>query len=220
MPKPVEPADYVELRCRSAFSFLDGATLPEELVRQASALGYRAVALADRDGVYGAPRFFGAARQLAEQAEHVPRASLDESRVRRWPLRPLLGATLTLSAEDGSDGELLVLVEDRAGYRNLCRLLTSARLAHNDDADDARTPASRRSGKTGKVEPRIPLALLGEHAQGLVALVGGGGGRDPVGRAAAAGDDDGARRALASVLDAFGPRGVYMEIERHLDPDE
>ncbi len=56
------PADYVELRCRSAFSFLDGASLPEDLIDAAAAAGIDTLALADRDGVYGAPRFFAAAR--------------------------------------------------------------------------------------------------------------------------------------------------------------
>ena len=54
--------DYVELRARSAFSFLDGASLPEDLVARAAALGYDAIALADRNGLYGAPRFFQAAK--------------------------------------------------------------------------------------------------------------------------------------------------------------
>ena len=54
---------YVELRCRSAFSFLRGASLPEDLVERAAALGHDALALSDRHGVYGAPRFFTAARR-------------------------------------------------------------------------------------------------------------------------------------------------------------
>src|SRR5439155_22935 len=60
--------DYVELRCRSAFSFLAGASLPEDLVEHAAALGYDALALADRGGVYGAPRFFQAARRAGLRA--------------------------------------------------------------------------------------------------------------------------------------------------------
>ncbi len=51
-------ADYIELRARSAFSFLEGATAPEDLAERAAALGYPAIALGDRDGVYGAPRFY------------------------------------------------------------------------------------------------------------------------------------------------------------------
>ncbi|MGD0837708.1 MAG: PHP domain-containing protein, partial [Polyangia bacterium] len=70
--------DYVELRCRSAFSFLDGASLPEDLARAAAQDGHSALALADSNGVYGAPRFFSAARMVG--------------------LRPLVGAEVTMAA--------------------------------------------------------------------------------------------------------------------------
>ena len=59
---------YVELHCASAFSFLDGASLPEALVERAAALGYPALALLDRDGVYGAPRFHQAAKKAGIKA--------------------------------------------------------------------------------------------------------------------------------------------------------
>src|SRR5437763_844216 len=94
--------DYVELRCRSAFSFLAGASLPEDLVDRAAALGYDTLALADRNGVYGAPRFFQAARRAG--------------------LRPLVGAEVPIAGA----GLLWLLVESREGYRNLCRLLATA----------------------------------------------------------------------------------------------
>ena len=94
---------YVELRCRSAFSFLDGASLPEDLVEAAARQEMDTLALGDRDGVYGAPRFAAVARRAG--------------------LRPLVGADVTLA--DGPP--VLVLVESVAGYRNLCRLLTRAR---------------------------------------------------------------------------------------------
>ena len=96
---------YVELRCASAFSFLDGASLPEDLVCQAAELGLPAMALIDTNGVYGAPRFHQAAKEAG--------------------LRALVGAEVTLDRA-GDDLRLTLLVEDRAGYRNLCRLLTSA----------------------------------------------------------------------------------------------
>src|SRR5262249_5584028 len=59
---PAREPMYVELHASSAFSFLRGSSLPEELVARAAALGYAAVALVDRDGVAGAPRFYKAAR--------------------------------------------------------------------------------------------------------------------------------------------------------------
>src|SRR6516165_6657174 len=93
---------YVELRCRSAFSFLRGASLPEDLIERAAALGHDALALSDRHGVYGAPRFFTAARRAG--------------------VRALVGAEVVVA----DAGTLALLVEDRTGYANLCRLLTAA----------------------------------------------------------------------------------------------
>ena len=95
---------YVELHACSAFSFLRGASFPEQLAERAAALELPAVALLDRNGVYGAPRFSVACR------EHG--------------VRPIVGADLTM--EDGS--LLPVLVENRTGYKNLCALLTQAHL--------------------------------------------------------------------------------------------
>ena len=68
--KGMPPAlvDYIELRARSAFSFLEGASNPEDLVERAGALDYPALALADRGGVYGAPRFHQAARRAGVRA--------------------------------------------------------------------------------------------------------------------------------------------------------
>jgi error-prone DNA polymerase len=93
--------DYVELRCRSAFSFLAGASLPEDLVGRAAALGHDTIALADRNGLYGAPRFFQAARRAG--------------------VRAIVGADVVVR----DAGTLHLLVESALGYRNLCRLLTA-----------------------------------------------------------------------------------------------
>ncbi len=93
---------YVELHCHSAYSFLDGASQPEELAARAVELGYEALALTDHDGVYGSLEFAYAAKALG--------------------LRPLTGAEATLA--DGS--HVTLLVETSRGYANLCRLLTAA----------------------------------------------------------------------------------------------
>jgi error-prone DNA polymerase len=93
---------YVELHAHSSYSFLDGASLPEELVVRAAELGYPALALTDHDGVYGSLEFAHAAKYFG--------------------VRPITGAELTLA--DGS--HVTVLVETQKGYSNLCRLITAA----------------------------------------------------------------------------------------------
>jgi len=95
---------YVELHASTAYSFLRGGSFPEHLVEKALELGLPAVAVCDRDGLYGAPRFSEAAREQG--------------------LRPIVGCELTM--EDGI--VLPVLVENRRGYENLCSLLSQGHL--------------------------------------------------------------------------------------------
>src|SRR5262247_2947205 len=95
-------AGYVELHAHSAYSFLDGASQPEELAARAAELGYDALALTDHDGVFGSLEFAHAAKALG--------------------VRPITGAEVTLT--DGS--HVTLLVESARGYANLCRLLTAA----------------------------------------------------------------------------------------------
>jgi error-prone DNA polymerase len=93
---------YVELHAHSSYSFLDGASLPEELVIQAAELGYPALALTDHDGVYGSLEFAHAAKHFG--------------------VRPITGAEVTLADRS----HVTLLVETQQGYSNLCRLLTAA----------------------------------------------------------------------------------------------
>src|ERR671936_108463 len=93
---------YVELHAHSSYSFLDGASLPEELAVRAAELGYPALALTDHDGVYGSLEYAHAAKAVG--------------------VRPITGAEATLT--DGS--HVTLLVETPRGYANLCRLLTAA----------------------------------------------------------------------------------------------
>src|SRR5262252_5750726 len=106
---------YIELHTSSAFSFLDGASLPETLIERAADLGYPAIALLDRDGVYGAPQFYRAAKKAG--------------------LKAMVGAELTIanavpahSKGRVSHVRLGVLVSSPDGYRNLCRLITRSKL--------------------------------------------------------------------------------------------
>jgi error-prone DNA polymerase len=102
---------YVELHCHSAYSFLDGASLPEELAARAAELGHEALALTDHDGVCGSLEFAHAAKAFG--------------------VRPITGAEVTL--EDGS--HVTLLVESAKGYAHLCRLLTAAHARTRDGAE-------------------------------------------------------------------------------------
>jgi len=167
---------FFELHAQSAFSFLEGAEQPETLVAEAARLAMPAVALVDRDGLYGAPRFHQAAVRAG--------------------ITPLVGAEVTLA--DGA--RLPLLVEDREGYRNLCRLLTRAKLG------------------APKGEARVGLDDLAAHAAGLVCLTGGGAG--PLARRVAAGDRAGARAVLDRLVGIFGRDGCFVEVQRHLDREQ
>src|SRR5437867_9141704 len=114
LPTPHSPTSftmYIELHCHSAFSFLDGASLPEQLALTAANLGYQALALTDHNGIYGAMAFAQEAKSLGLQA--------------------ITGAELTLL--DGS--HVTILAETPEGYANLCRLITEAHLGRADRRD-------------------------------------------------------------------------------------
>ncbi|GIW41366.1 MAG: error-prone DNA polymerase [Candidatus Binatia bacterium] len=171
---------YVELRCRSAFSFLRGASLPEDLVERAAALGYRALALGDTDGVYGAPRFHRAALAAG--------------------IRALVGCELRLFLPElGSEATLYLLVESRAGYRNLCRLLTNVKL---------RAP---------KGEGRAGWEDLEGHTEGLLCLAGGESG--VVAAALRRRDPETVQRTVDRLRAFFSDR-LFVDLQRHFDPVE
>ena len=113
--RPRSAVPYAELHAHSAFSFLDGASTPEELVAEAARLGLRAIALTDHDGLYGVVRFAEAARELG--------------------MRTVFGAELSLGnasrtqAPDPPGPHLLVLARGPEGYRRLSRQLAAAHLA-------------------------------------------------------------------------------------------
>jgi error-prone DNA polymerase len=159
---------YTELHACSAFSFLRGASNPEDLILAATRLGLPALALCDRDGLYGAPRLHAAAKEFG--------------------VRPLVGAELTL--EDQSI--LPVLVANRTGYQNLCRLITEARL------------------RGSKTQSAVLWEDLPAYAEGLLVLTG-----DEEGILKNPGLPEAVKKlkALAAI---FGKESVFVEIQRHL----
>ena len=186
---------YVELHAASAFSFLQGASLPETLVERAAALGYPALALLDADGVYGAPRFHKAAKQAG--------------------IKAIIGAELTISGqwavgsgqESSRPWRLPILVEAQEGYRNLCRLVTRMKMRASAPGSPPRTPA--RWG--GKGEGALALEEFEGYTAGLIALAG-----RPI--------LDAAHYGVGGLLDrlvgVFGRGNVYVELQRHLLRDE
>ena len=206
---------YVELHAASAFSFLQGASLPEALVDRAADLGYSALALLDRDGVYGAPRFHKAATAAG--------------------IKPIIGAELTIESggPGRSSGEIFtypthlthpahlthlthlthstfllpVLCESQDGYRNLCRLITRMKMRAPKPGPPPGTPA--RWG--GKGEGVLTFDDLDGCTRGLVALVG---------RPALDGRRYGVGGLLDRLIGVFGRGSVYVELQRHLRRDE
>jgi error-prone DNA polymerase len=131
---------FVELHARSAFSFLEAAALPEALAERAALLEQPALALLDRDGVYGAPRFYRAATRVG--------------------INPLVGTEVTLA----EGGRLPLLVESPEGYQNLCRLLTKMKMRASkpDGAASLEEIAAHAAGLvclTGGDDGPIALAL-------------------------------------------------------------
>ena len=167
---------YAELHAHSNFTLLDGGSHPEELIACAKELNYAAVAITDRDGLYGAVRFAQAGR--------------DED------VAAIVGAELTM--EDGS--HLVVLASEKAGYAQLSRLISRARL-------------NRPRGA-----PATTYETLAKHAQGLIALSGCGHGAVP--RALERGDFRAASAMAGQLRDIFGWGNVWIELQRHFLPDD
>ncbi len=195
---------YAELHAASAFSFLDGASLPEDLIERAAALELPAVALVDANGVYATPRFHQAAKQAGVRAlvgaevTLADEPSLFQQRARFGPIglvsepKPPRPGIEPRGVD--TQARLTLLAANQAGYRNLCRLATAA-------------ARGRPKG-----EARVSWDLLAEHAGGLHCLTGGDEG--PLARELAEGGVDPARRLLERLGHLF-PGRLHVELQRH-----
>jgi error-prone DNA polymerase len=167
---------YTELHARSAFSFLEGASIPEELAGICAEKEMGAMALLDRDGVYGAPRFHLAAKKHSLKAH--------------------IGAEVTSSA----GWRYALLAKSRAGYQNLCRLITHMKL------------------HAKKGEGRIATEDLAGRAAGLICLTGGEEG--PLAHAFRQGGMEQATQCVQQLCRLFGRDNVYVELQRHFCREE
>jgi error-prone DNA polymerase len=167
---------YTELHARSAFSFLEGGSTPEDLANTGKDLGISAMALLDRDGVYGSPRFHLATEKMG--------------------IRAHIGAEVT--APDG--WRYPVLVETRAGYQNLCRLITRLKMR-----------AKKGEGHAFPEEMK-------EASNGLICLTGGAEG--PLTDALVRGGLHAAEKRVLELCATFGQGNVYVELQRHFCREE
>jgi error-prone DNA polymerase len=212
---------YAELHAHSNFSFLDGASSPEELLEEASRLGLDALALTDHDGFYGAVH-------LAEAAE-------------QQPVRTIFGAELSLGLDAPQNGvpdpegsHLLLLARGKEGYHAMAAAITEAQLACASQTSTAASPAKRAQlageampargrSKAGQAEKGKPVydedALADRLAGRVIALTGCRKGRVRQALQAPSGlDAHGAGLELDRLVDRFGRDGVVVELFDHGHP--
>ena len=184
---------YAELHCHSAFSLLDGAAQPEQLLARAVQLGMPALALTDRDDLGGVVRFSTAATTLGVNAIIGAELSLEVIGA------PAATGTGMRTARPPDLTHIVLLALNREGYGNLSTLITRARMDHP------------------RGHPRVSLDTLAQHTTGLFALTGSLRGWIP--RLVARGDTNAACEAAAQLMDIFDRR-VAIECWDHSLPEE
>src|SRR5713226_10618693 len=208
---------YIELHSRSAFSFLEGSSLPESLIARCAELNMPAMALLDRDGVYGAPRFYMAAKKAGIKAHIGAEITCDFSPRRHGgteknnsglsPMKQLAYFQTTndqkvFSVPPCLRGEfrLPLLASTRTGYQNLCRLITKMKLRAKKD------------------EGAVYEEELEQYSEGLICLTGGEDGA--LACALKNGGIEEARHSGKRLTHIFGRDNVYVELQRHFHREQ
>ncbi len=186
---------YVELHAASAFSFLEGASQPEGMIQRAVELEMPAIALLDRNGVYGSARFHTSGKRNGIRA-HIGAEIAVSS----------LGARLTSPGwlphqHIAEPARLPLLCESRTGYQNLCQLITRFKMREKR-----------------KVEGAATWDDLERYASGLVCLTGGDEG--PLATALTNGGEEAGRETVERLVRIFGGDNVYIEVQRHYEREE
>jgi error-prone DNA polymerase len=186
---------YVELHAASAFSFLEGASQPEQLIERAVELEMPAMALLDRNGVYGSARLHTSAKMNDIRAHIGAEVSVSSLGPR---LRPPEWLPHQHVAEPA---RLPLLCESREGYQNLCQLVTQFKMREKSKGEGAAT-----------------LEDLRQYASGLVCLTGGDEG--PLAAALGKGGEVAGRKTVEQLVHIFGSNNVYVEIQRHQEREQ
>jgi error-prone DNA polymerase len=186
---------YVELHAASAFSFLEGASQPEKLIERAVELEMTAMALLDRNGVYGSARFHTSAKRNDIRAHVGAEISVSS-------LGPRLTPPAWLPHQQVAEpARLPLLCESREGYQNLCQLITRFEMREESKGEGAAT-----------------LEDVQQYASGLVCLTGGDEG--PLAAALVNGGEVAGREAVEQLVHIFGRESVYVELQRHQEREE
>jgi error-prone DNA polymerase len=186
---------YAELHSASAFSFLDGASLPEQLIERAVELEMPAMALLDRNGVYGSARFHTSAKRNRVRAHIGAEVAVSSFGARLTPPAWLPHQHL------GEPVRLPLLCKSREGYQNLCRLITEFKMRERAKSEGAAT-----------------FDDLEQCASGLVCLTGGDEG--PLAAALMRGGEEAGREIVERLTRIFGRENVYVELQRHQEREE
>ncbi len=239
LPRPSHGPAWAELHCHSSYSFLDGASSPEDLVAEAATRGLEALAITDHDGMYGVPQFVQAAARLKQAG---------------IGLGTVFGAELSLELPGGQGGvpdpvggHLLVLARDPEGYRRLCQVISAAQLRGGEkgrpvyDLDElaqahdghwviltgcrkGAVPAALTAvGPTAVGAAPVGAAAVGTPAAGAAA-VGAPAAGAPAAGAPAAGITTGgmaaAARELRALAGVYGRQNVVVELTTHDLPND
>jgi error-prone DNA polymerase len=186
---------YIELHAASAFSFLEGASQPEDMITRAVELGMPAMTLLDRNGVYGSARFHTSAKRNGVRAHVGAEIAVANFGVRLTPPSWLPHQYLVEPAR------LPLLCESRAGYQNLCQLITQFKM-----------------WEQAKVEGAATWDDLEQYASGLICLTGGEEGA--LATALATGSEEAGRKVVERLVRVFGRDNVYVEVQRHYEREE
>ncbi len=195
--------NYVELHAASAFSFLEGASQPEDLIARALELEVPAVALLDRNGFYGSARMHTSGQRNSIRA-HVG-AEISTSafgpRLTPAPWLPHQSRCGAGGACVWTASRLPLLCATRTGYQNLCQLITQFKMREPTKAEGAATHDD-----------------LAQYSEGLLCLTGGDEG--PLASALTAGGEPAGRALLERLIRLYGRNNVYVELQRHHERDE
>ena len=187
--------EYIELHASSAFSFLAGASAPEDLIECAFSLDMPSIALADRNGLYGVGRFHHATKDNQIKAHIGAEIAVSSFGQRLTP-----ADWLPQQGED-EPARITLLCASQAGYQNLCQLITRFKMR-----------------ESGKAEGAATLEDLEEFSAGLICLTGGDEG--PLAAALARQGQAEAESILDRLAAIYGQSQVYVELQRHQEREE